>query len=181
MWNVHVFVKTFVTKSCSKSSSAKNISGPCVILRFQNYGHVFNLRNITRSVIWGPCLCIRVSLLYGWIVVNNLRHMHFILVWNHFHFDKKIHKISPFYIQNLVNIKRSTYSLRHDFTAELPRVNTTKFGLKSFTYEAARVWNSLPNEFRKAELYSEFCRLIQNWSGPICKCSLCHLDNSSVK
>ena len=36
-----------------------------------------------------------------------------------------------------------------------------------------RIWNSLPNVFRVNENYREFSRLIQNWSGPMCKCIVC--------
>ena len=35
----------------------------------------------------------------------------------------------------------------------LPRVNTTRFGLRYVLYEAARVWNTLPNEIRSTENY----------------------------
>jgi hypothetical protein len=37
-------------------------------------------------------------------------------------------------------------------------VNTTKYGLKSFCYEAPQIWNSLPNEMRQADNYRLFVR-----------------------
>ena len=40
--------------------------------------------------------------------------------------------------------------------AEVPRVNTTRYGLKSFRYEATRIWNNLSNEIRKADSYKAF-------------------------
>ena len=65
------------------------------------------------------------------------------------------------------------YSLRNDKSAVIPRANTTKYGLNSFAHEGARIWNSLPNVFRVNEHYRQFRRLIQNWSGPMCKCIIC--------
>ena len=86
---------------------------------------------------------------------------------------KIVNKLSPEYIQDLVSIKDSTYNFRNERTAEIPRVKTTRYGIKSFRFEAARIWNSLPNEIRLAETYPHFRRLIRAWDGFDCKCPLC--------
>ena len=86
---------------------------------------------------------------------------------------KIVNKLSPEYINDLVNIKPSTYNFRAERLAEVPRVNTTRYGLRSFRSEAARVWNSLPNELRVAESYPQFRRMIRGWDGLGCKCPLC--------
>ena len=86
---------------------------------------------------------------------------------------KTVNKLSPEYINDLVNIKPSTYNFRAERLAEVPRVNTTRYGLRSFRSEAARVWNSLPNELRVAESYPQFRRMIRGWDGLGCKCPLC--------
>ena len=88
---------------------------------------------------------------------------------------KIVNKLSPEYtcIQDIVSIKYSTYNFRNERTAEIPRVKTTRYGIKSFRFEAARIWNSLPNEIRLAESYPHFRRLISAWDGFNCKCPLC--------
>ena len=86
---------------------------------------------------------------------------------------KIVNKLSPEYINDIVNIKPSTYNFRAERLAEVPRVNTTRYGLRSFGSEAARVWNSLPNELRVAESYPQFRRMIRGWDGLGCKCPLC--------
>ena len=73
---------------------------------------------------------------------------------------KILHKMTPMYLQDLVSHKTCTYSFRYDNLIDLPRVRTTKYGKSSFCYEAAAVWNSLPNELRKVEDFSEFRRLV---------------------
>jgi hypothetical protein len=85
---------------------------------------------------------------------------------------KILHKQSPFYIQNLVNFKEQTYNFRREMQAHQPNVTTTKYGLKSFCYEAPRIWiwNSLPNEIRQADNYRLFVRLLQTWENPLCNC-----------
>ena len=87
---------------------------------------------------------------------------------------KIVNDLSPKYINDLVNIKKSSYNFRSEKKAEVPRVNSTKYGLRSFRSEAPRIWNSLPNELRVAESYPQFRRLIQRWDGFGCQCPLCY-------
>ena len=42
---------------------------------------------------------------------------------------KIVHQMCPEYIQNLVNLRVSNYNLRGDKIADIPRVNSTRFGL----------------------------------------------------
>ena len=86
---------------------------------------------------------------------------------------KILHKISPVYLHDLVSYKESNYSFRYDNLADVPRVSTTRYGKSTFSYEAAVVWNSLPNELRKVEEFGEFRRLVDTWGGSSCKCSMC--------
>ena len=86
---------------------------------------------------------------------------------------KSLQNISPIYIQELVSVKSSNYNFRYVNTLDVPRVNSTTYGKKSFRFEATQVWNSLPNEMRCTTDYNEFKRLIQAWSGPKCACSMC--------
>ena len=49
---------------------------------------------------------------------------------------KIINKMSPEYINDLVEIKTLTYNFRAEKQAEVPRVNTTRYGLRPFRSEA---------------------------------------------
>ena len=44
---------------------------------------------------------------------------------------KIIHKESPIYLHDLVNIKKHNYSFRYENTVDVPSVKTTRYGLKS--------------------------------------------------
>ena len=89
---------------------------------------------------------------------------------------KILNNLSPSYILDLVKFKNTNYSFRYQNQAELPRVNTESYGRKSFRYEAAHVWNSLPNEMRTTTDFKEFGRLIRTWEGTSCKCSMCKFN-----
>ena len=86
---------------------------------------------------------------------------------------KIVNNMSPSYISDLVKIKSSVYDFMGEKKADVPRVNTTRYGLRSFRSEAARVWNSLPNEVRLVESYPQFRRMVHAWDGSGCKCPLC--------
>ena len=86
---------------------------------------------------------------------------------------KIVNNMSPSYISDLVKIKSSVYDFSGEKKAAVPRVNTTRYGLRSFRSEAARVWSSLPNEVRLVEAYPQFRKMVHGWDGPGCKCPLC--------
>ena len=54
--------------------------------------------------------------------------------------------------------------------AEQPKVNTTSSGLNTFTYQAAKIWNSLPSHYKEASSLSDFKQHILKWPGPDCQC-----------
>ena len=87
---------------------------------------------------------------------------------------KIVNDLSPQYISDLVNSKVSPYDFRGEKKADIPRVKSTRYGLRSFRSEAPRIWNRLPNNLHDAESYPQFRRLIQRWDGLGCQCPLCY-------
>ena len=55
---------------------------------------------------------------------------------------------APKCIKELVKMRNNKYDLRGNNMLSLPKVNTTKYGLNSFKYFAAKQWNIIPNELR---------------------------------
>jgi hypothetical protein len=86
---------------------------------------------------------------------------------------KIIHKQSPSYLHDLISIKDKKYKFRHQDKAVLPRVRTTRCGLNSFRYNAAQIWNELPNPFRQETSLEHFKNIIHTWNGSSCQCSAC--------
>ena len=86
---------------------------------------------------------------------------------------KIVNNIAPSYLYDLISLKPSTYDFRSEKQAQLPRVNSTRYGLRSFRYEAVRIWNSLLNELRLAESYPQFGRMLRAWNSLDCKCPSC--------
>ena len=60
--------------------------------------------------------------------------------------------------------ERSTnYNLTGKHILELPKVNTTTDGLKSWRYTAAKIWNALPHQFRAANKIGTFKNLMSKF------------------
>ena len=72
---------------------------------------------------------------------------------------KILHKLPPSYLQDLLKENVSLYDFRNKRQVEIPQVNPKIYGMKSFRFEAAQAWNSLPNEVRLAENYKQFRKL----------------------
>ena len=86
---------------------------------------------------------------------------------------KILHKKSPEYLHDMVSFSKSNYNLRKENSVSVPRVRTTHFGLHSFRYAGASLWNELPDDLRLQTNLSSFKSLINNWNGSSCKCSSC--------
>ena len=81
---------------------------------------------------------------------------------------------APRFLCDLVKIKEMRV-LRDPSRAIQPKTRTIKFGLNSFRYEAAYIWNNLPAEYKACEDFAQFQRNIEIWSGPPCNCRYCIL------
>lgn len=87
---------------------------------------------------------------------------------------KIVTKSSPQFLHNLVTIKEHSYSFRYSNTADIPRPRTTRYGKWSFSYEAAKLWNSLPNHARSMSTFGNFKNFISSWCfDENCSCSSC--------
>ena len=64
----------------------------------------------------------------------------------------------PTSISELLTARNSNYNLRGDAILKLPKVNSTKYGIKSWRYQAARLWNTIPNNLRNIDSYRSFKR-----------------------
>ena len=86
---------------------------------------------------------------------------------------KPLNGLNPNYMNEIFVKSSFRYSSRRPHDLIVPRVNQTKFGLKSIQYEGAKLWNHIPNSIKSAENLEIFKKLIKSWQGPTCKCNYC--------
>ena len=84
-------------------------------------------------------------------------------------------KINPTFLHDLIVAKESGYDFRDPYKAEIPEVSTSSYGLSSFSFEAPKIWNSLPVDIKSSSTLEIFISKINQWTGPICMCQNCVL------
>ena len=86
---------------------------------------------------------------------------------------KIVYGISPSYLKDFICLKQTSHNFRYTNLLEVPRPKSTKYGTNSFRFQAAKLWNSLPEEARKITDFNSFRAFIRGWSGTQCRCALC--------
>ena len=89
---------------------------------------------------------------------------------------KSINKLSPKYMHDIFKSKDINYSLRDTNCVIQPKVNTVNYGIQSFYYHGAKIWNNLPVYLKNISDFDKFKSEIRNFKGPLCKCSFCCTD-----
>ena len=69
--------------------------------------------------------------------------------------------------------KHSCYSLRKGQQLELPPANTIRYGVNSFLFRAAMLWNGLPKAMKDCNSVSSFQDSLKKCSFDTCTCSIC--------
>ena len=82
---------------------------------------------------------------------------------------------SPNFDKNIFTIVDQPYDLRRRSKVIQPLINTETFGLKTFRYEGARIWNKLPE--KNATDVNVFKTYVNHWSGLTCQCWNCIICN----
>ena len=86
---------------------------------------------------------------------------------------KILEGITPNYLSDLFVKADTPYDTRDKNKLIQPLKRTTTYGLRSFQYYGAHVWNMLPINIKTAHLLHEFKSLIRSWPGPTCSCHIC--------
>ena len=67
----------------------------------------------------------------------------------------------PGYLKELFVFRNSSYSLRGKNILTLPIPRTTNYGLECIRYQAAKIWNSLPDSMRIMTSFKDFKKAIK--------------------
>ena len=86
---------------------------------------------------------------------------------------KILEGITPNYLSDLFVKADTPYDTRDKNKLIQPFKRTTTYGLRSFQYYGAHVWNLLPINIKTAHSQHEFKSLIRSWPGPTCSCHIC--------
>ena len=77
---------------------------------------------------------------------------------------KTIHDLAPKYLEELVERKQNSRSLRSSYNHHVlktPRYSTKAYGYRQFSVAAPMLWNQLPDSIRAYTEYSIFKKLLK--------------------
>ena len=90
---------------------------------------------------------------------------------------KEIYKfennLSPPLIDDMFQVRKINYNLRHFQKFANTKKNSVKMGLETITYRAPQLWNLVPTEIKDAPSLSIFKEKIKSWYCDNCLCRLC--------
>ena len=89
-------------------------------------------------------------------------------------------KSSPEIMKEVFPLKeQGHYNLRTQTDFEIPQVKTVNYGLESIRYLGPKIWEGLPNYFKRTDTLSSFKTAIKKWKPDQCPCRLCktYLEN----
>ena len=86
---------------------------------------------------------------------------------------KSINNLNPKYIGDLIHEKKNQYELRTSHSLTQPKCKSVKYGLNTFSYKGPKIWNSLPFKIKNAVSLNAFKKMIREWDGISCQCTMC--------
>ncbi len=85
---------------------------------------------------------------------------------------KALYGSTPIYIRDLFEEKDKIDNLHSTVSLKQPKCNTVTYGLNSFWYKGAKIWNDLPNKIKNSITLAEFKNQNKKWQGPKCLCNM---------
>ncbi len=86
---------------------------------------------------------------------------------------KALYDSTPIYIRDIFQEKDKIDNLCSTVSLKQPKCDTVNYGLNSFRYKGAKIWNDLPNKIKNSITLAELKNQIKKWQGPKCLCNMC--------
>ena len=81
---------------------------------------------------------------------------------------------NPYFMKSVFTKKDVIYNLRTSNLLTLPKINTKRFSLYSFSFRASHLWNQLPDHIKYETSVKGFKnKLVRNWQEVTCSCTIC--------
>ena len=86
---------------------------------------------------------------------------------------KILNVLSPDIMQDIFEIKSNYYNTRDAPAFSSRNIKTVRYGLKTISYMAPKIWNLVPKEMKQVTTLNEFKAKIKIWKLENCPCRLC--------
>ena len=81
---------------------------------------------------------------------------------------KIVNNQNPSCLDGIFQINQSSYSLRDPLRLHQPKCNSTNYGLRTFSYTGAKLWNDFPSHIKhdNDDDLKLFKAKLKEWNGP---------------
>ena len=86
---------------------------------------------------------------------------------------KILNVLSPDIMQDIFEIKSNFYNTRDAPAFSSRNIKTVRYGLKTISYMALKIWDLVPKEMKQVTTVNEFKAKIKIWKLENCPCRLC--------
>ena len=86
---------------------------------------------------------------------------------------KILNVLSPDIMQDIFEIKSNYYNTRDAPAFSSRNIKTVRYGLKTISYMAPKIWNLVPKEMKQVTTLNEFKTRIKIWNLENCPWRLC--------
>ena len=86
---------------------------------------------------------------------------------------KILNVLSPDIMQDIFEIKSNYYNTRDAPAFSSRNIKRVRYGLKTISYMAPKIWNLVPKEMKQVTTLNEFKAKIKIWKLENCPCQLC--------
>ena len=81
---------------------------------------------------------------------------------------------NPYSMKSIFTKKDVIHNPRTSNLLTLPKINTKRFGLYSFSFCASHLWNQLPDHIKYETSVKGFKKkLVRKWQETTCSCAIC--------
>ena len=85
---------------------------------------------------------------------------------------------NPCFMKSVFMKNDVIYNFRTSNLLILPKINTKRFGLYSFSFRASHLWNQLPDHIKYETSVKGFKnKLVGKWQETTCSCAICRFQN----
>ena len=81
--------------------------------------------------------------------------------------------LAPEIMKKVFEIVEGLYALRNELKLKSRKIHSVRYGIETASFVGARVWSSLPTDFKECKSLELFKSKIKNWISEKCPCKLC--------
>ena len=89
---------------------------------------------------------------------------------------KTLNDLNPSFMKNIFKLKINAreYRDKYKLNLDIPKWNQKTLGYKSLKVLGPKIWKNFPYHVKSSDNLNTFKKILKNWDGNLCNCTLCN-------